>query len=155
MSCVSVHGRLNIDRDFGPHAYPLPYVCIEAATLTPWNVIHGRLPGSGRLPGTLGYVHDIQILVLILFPTASYLTDIVLPCKAWLPLNGVIYSRIQLKWVQEVNYGDAQYHSIAHQNTQRSNMCMDIRNGQVEKPAIFRYEQLKSKNTEIKSLHDA
>ena len=30
-----------------------------------------------------------------------------------------------------------------------------MHNGQVEKPAIFGYEQLKSKNTEIESLHDA
>ena len=28
---------------------------MEAATVTPWNLVHGRLPGSGRLPGTLQY----------------------------------------------------------------------------------------------------
>ena len=30
--------------------------CIEAATMAPWNAVHGRLPGSGRLPGTLQYI---------------------------------------------------------------------------------------------------
>ena len=39
VSWVSVHGCLNIIRDFGPHGrlpgIKIPYVCIEAATLTP------------------------------------------------------------------------------------------------------------------------
>ena len=29
------------------------YICIEAATLTPWNLVHERLLWSGRLPKTL------------------------------------------------------------------------------------------------------
>ena len=57
VSQVSAHGRLNITRDFGPHGrlpgIKIPYVCIEAATVAPWNALHGHLPGSGRLPGTL------------------------------------------------------------------------------------------------------
>ena len=28
------------------------YVCIEAITVAPWNAVHGRIPGSGSLPGT-------------------------------------------------------------------------------------------------------
>ena len=39
VSRVSAQGRLNITRDFGPHGclpgFKIPYVCIEAATLTP------------------------------------------------------------------------------------------------------------------------
>ena len=39
VSRVSAHGHLNITRDFGPHGrlpgIKIPYVCIEAATVTP------------------------------------------------------------------------------------------------------------------------
>ena len=38
-------------------------ICIEAATLTPWNMLHGHLPGSGHLPGTL-YIMVIIIMTL-------------------------------------------------------------------------------------------
>ena len=45
VSQVSVHGHLNITRDFGPHGrlprIKIPYVCIEASTVAPWNVVHG------------------------------------------------------------------------------------------------------------------
>ena len=57
VSRVSAHGRLNIIHDFGPHGclpgIKIPYVCIEAATVAPCNAVHGCLPRSGRLPGTL------------------------------------------------------------------------------------------------------
>ena len=33
------------------------FVYIEAVILTPGNAIHGSLPGSGCLPGTLQYGH--------------------------------------------------------------------------------------------------
>ena len=43
---VSAHGCLNITRDFGPHGHlsriKIPYVCIEAATVVPWSVVHGK-----------------------------------------------------------------------------------------------------------------
>ena len=41
VSRVSAHGRLNITRDFGPH---------------------GRLPGSGHLPGSLQYFYIMQLM---------------------------------------------------------------------------------------------
>ena len=31
----------------------IPYICMEAAILTPWNSVYGCLPRSGCLPGTL------------------------------------------------------------------------------------------------------
>ena len=33
----------------------IPYVCIEGATVALWNEVHGCLPGSRCLPGTLQY----------------------------------------------------------------------------------------------------
>ena len=40
---ISAHGYLNTTRDFGPHGclsgIKIPYVCIEAATVAPWNVV--------------------------------------------------------------------------------------------------------------------
>jgi hypothetical protein len=39
VSRVNTHGRLNITHDFGPHGrlpgIKIPYVCIEAAIVTP------------------------------------------------------------------------------------------------------------------------
>ena len=45
----------DITRYYGLYGRYFPYVGIVhvAATLTPWNVVHGRLSGSGHLPGTL------------------------------------------------------------------------------------------------------
>ena len=60
MSWVSTHGCLP--------GIKISYFCIEAATLIPWNVVHGRLPGSGLLPRTLRWSHwfsNINILGLI------------------------------------------------------------------------------------------
>ena len=61
MSWVSAFGRLNITRNFGPHrripGIKIPYVCIEAATVALWNVVHGGLTGSGCLSGTLRYMY--------------------------------------------------------------------------------------------------
>ena len=49
VSRVSAHGHLNITHDFGPHGrlpwIKIPYVCIEVATVAPWNAVHGHLPG--------------------------------------------------------------------------------------------------------------
>ena len=76
LSWVSAHGRLNITRNFDPHGHlpriKIPYICIEAATVAPWNAVHGRLPGSGRLPGTLRYMCTYThvrmcVCVIILF----------------------------------------------------------------------------------------
>ena len=43
--------------DFGLHGclpkIKTPYVCTEAAKVAPSNAIHGCLPGSGHLSGTL------------------------------------------------------------------------------------------------------
>ena len=56
MSWDRAHGHLNITHDFGPHErLPWIKICTEAATVAPWNAVHGCLPGSGRLPGTLQY----------------------------------------------------------------------------------------------------
>ena len=61
VSRVSTLGRLNVTHDFGLHrcspGINIPYVCIEAATVVPRNVVHWHLPGSERLPGTLQYLH--------------------------------------------------------------------------------------------------
>ena len=67
VSRVSAHGCLNIIHDFGLYGHlpgiKIPYVCIEAATVAPWNAVHGHLPGSGRLPGTLWYYYYcIQVI---------------------------------------------------------------------------------------------
>ena len=60
VSRVSAHGCLSIIHDFGPHGrlpeIKILYVCIEAATVAPWNAVHERLPRSGHLPGTLRYL---------------------------------------------------------------------------------------------------
>ena len=57
VSRVSTHGRLIITHNFGPHGclpgIKIAYICIETATVAPWNAVHGRLPRCGRLPGTL------------------------------------------------------------------------------------------------------
>ena len=37
-------------------AIKIPSVCIEDATVAPWNAVHWCLPRSGRLPGTLLYM---------------------------------------------------------------------------------------------------
>ena len=62
-SVLPAHWCLNITRDFGPHGrlprIKVPYVCIEAATVAPWNAVHGCLSGSGHLPGTLRYTHTL------------------------------------------------------------------------------------------------
>ena len=53
MTCdFTVYGRLP-----GIHVAYNMYVCtcIEAATVAPWNVVHGCLLRSGCLPGTLQY----------------------------------------------------------------------------------------------------
>ena len=42
---VSTHWRLNITHYFSP------YICMEAITLTPWNLAQGCLPRSGHFPG--------------------------------------------------------------------------------------------------------
>ena len=59
-SRVSAHGRLSITHDFGPHGrlpgIKIPHVCIETAIVAPWNAVHGHLPRSGHLPGTLRYL---------------------------------------------------------------------------------------------------
>ena len=53
VSRVSAHRRLNTTRDFGPYGrlpgIKISCVCMETATLTPWNGVHGH----GRLPRTL------------------------------------------------------------------------------------------------------
>ena len=52
VSQVSTHGHLNITHNFGPHGrlpgIKIPYVCIEAATVAPWNAVHGCLPRTLR-----------------------------------------------------------------------------------------------------------
>ena len=52
VSQVNAHGRLNITHNFGPHGrsprIKIPYVCIEAATVAHWNVVHGHLDYSGH-----------------------------------------------------------------------------------------------------------
>ena len=66
---ICADGCLNITRDFVLHGrlpgIKLPYICIEAAIVAPWNMVHGRLSGSGRfssLPGTLQYyVIDVHV----------------------------------------------------------------------------------------------
>ena len=64
MSQVSAHRCLNIARDIGLHGrlpgMLIAYICMEAATLTPRNLVHGRLPGSGCLPGILWYVINVD-----------------------------------------------------------------------------------------------
>ena len=51
VSPVSAHGRLNITCDSCPYerlpGVCIAHICIEAAILTPWNAVYGRLPGSG------------------------------------------------------------------------------------------------------------
>jgi hypothetical protein len=53
VSQVSAHGHLNITHDFGPYGrlpgIYLPFICIEAATLTLWNVVPGADPEGGFL----------------------------------------------------------------------------------------------------------
>ena len=49
VSQVSAYGCLNIRHDFGPQGGLTGiymYICIVSATLTPWNEVHGHLPGS-------------------------------------------------------------------------------------------------------------
>ena len=68
MSWVSAHGCLNIPSDFGPNGrlpgIKTPYVCIEAATMTPWNGVQymGAYPGVGACPEH----YSIIIIVLTL-----------------------------------------------------------------------------------------
>ena len=68
VSQVSTHGRLNITHYFGPHGclpkIKILYICIEAATVAPRNVVHGRLPGSGRLSSTLWYTQETRIYIV-------------------------------------------------------------------------------------------
>ena len=60
----------------------IPYVCIEAATVVPWNAVHGRLPGSGYLPyGNIylpckvlyieNYLHHVVLYICNKFTTFS------------------------------------------------------------------------------------
>ena len=53
--CLSAYGRLSVTHDFGPHGR-LPGIKILYAIVAPWNAVHGRLPRSGHLPGTLRYL---------------------------------------------------------------------------------------------------
>ena len=39
---------------------------MEAATVTPWSLVHGHLPGSGRLPGTLRYIVVTKINLIVI-----------------------------------------------------------------------------------------
>ena len=57
VSRVSTNGHLNITRNFGPYGHINSICLYEAATVTPRNLVHGRLPRSGGLPRTLQYNH--------------------------------------------------------------------------------------------------
>ena len=48
------------------------YISMEAATLIPWNVVHGCLPGGGRLPRTLRYVVWMASGIWVLTCTCSF-----------------------------------------------------------------------------------
>ena len=64
--------HLNITHDFGPHGHlsgiKIAYICMEAATLIPLNVVHETLqymemreiPRNGCLPGTLWCIYTIH-----------------------------------------------------------------------------------------------
>ena len=61
VSQVSTHEHLNticylahMGTNLG---YTISYICMEAATLTPWNLVHGHSPGSGCLPVILWYMY--------------------------------------------------------------------------------------------------
>ena len=57
VSRVSSHGHLNVTHNSGSHGrlpeIKIPYVRIEAATLIPWNGVHGHLPGTLRYYATV------------------------------------------------------------------------------------------------------
>jgi hypothetical protein len=95
---------------FGPHwrlpGIKIPYVCIEAATVTSWNAVHGR--GSGRLPGTLPYLineETIDWYFLIFILLSIYLCICVYNCKYLAGHGNIQYgSNCRILLIREYNW---------------------------------------------------
>ena len=135
MSWVSTHGRLNMTHDFGPHGrlpgIKIQYVCIEAATVTPWNAVHA---GVGACPGHYGTCISIPIKPLHLYvPIESaheflIYTFVLYMCMFTSIVFKIVFSVWQPKWIAcaipSMNLIHCEFHH--HQNSQLYN-SMDFK----------------------------